>query len=84
MLTFTEEILNGKLFFVQCNHRKHKVTLRVNAMPQPDFSKMFKIFLKNVLNKEFANVCDGFVDNKLLSHFGADKTKCILFSRDKN
>ena len=53
-------------------------------MPQPDFSKMFKTFLKNVLNKEFANVCDWFVDNKLLSHFGADKTKCILFSRDKN
>ena len=40
--------------------------------------------IENVLNKEFANVCDCFVDNKLSIHFGEDKTKCILFSRDKN
>ena len=40
--------------------------------------------IENVLNKEFANVCDWFVDNKLSIHFGEDKTKCILFSRDKN
>ena len=26
--------------------------------------------IKNVLNKEFANVCDWFVDNKLSIHFG--------------
>ena len=36
------------------------------------------------MNKEFANVCDWFVDNMLSNHFGEDKTKCILFSRDKN
>ena len=40
--------------------------------------------IENVWNKEFANVCDWFVDNKLSIHFGEDKTKCILFSRDKN
>ena len=40
--------------------------------------------IKNVLIKEFANVCDWFVDKKLLIHFGEDKTKCILFSVDKN
>ena len=40
--------------------------------------------IENVLNKEFANVCDYFVDNKSSIHFGEDKTKCILFSRDKN
>ena len=39
---------------------------------------------KNVLNKEFANVCDWFVDNKLSIHFGEGKTKCILFNRDDN
>ena len=39
---------------------------------------------KNVLNKEFANVCDWFVDNKLSINVGKEKTKCILFSRDKN
>ena len=31
------------------------------------------------LNKNFVNVCDWFVDNKLSIHFGEDKTKCILF-----
>ena len=40
--------------------------------------------IENVLNKEFANVCDWFIDNRLSVHFGEDKTKCILFSRDKN
>ena len=33
------------------------------------------------LNDYFENVCDWFVDNKLLSiHFGDDKTKSILFA----
>ena len=41
-------------------------------------------FCKNVLNKEFVNLCDWFVHNKLSIHFGEDKTKCILFSGDKN
>ena len=40
--------------------------------------------IENVLNKEFANVYDWFVDNKLSIHFGEDKTKYIVFSRDKN
>ena len=40
--------------------------------------------IENVLNKEFANVCDWFIDNRLSVHFSEDKTKCILFSRDKN
>ena len=40
--------------------------------------------IEYVLNKEFANVRDSCVDNKLSMHFGEDKTKCILFSRDKN
>ena len=31
------------------------------------------------LNKNFLNVCDWFVDNKLRIHFGENKTKCILF-----
>ena len=30
------------------------------------------------------NLCDWFVDNKLTVHFGKDKPKSILFSRDKN
>ena len=31
------------------------------------------------LNKNFSNVCDWFVDNKLSIHFEEDKKKCILF-----
>ena len=32
------------------------------------------------LNKNFSNLCDWFVDNKLSIHFGEDKTKSILFT----
>ena len=32
------------------------------------------------LTKNFSNICDWFVDNKLSIHFGEDKTKSILFS----
>ena len=31
------------------------------------------------LNKDFENICDRFVDNKLSIHFGEGKTKSILF-----
>ena len=32
------------------------------------------------LTKNFCNICDWFVDNRLSIHFGGDKTKSILFS----
>ena len=32
------------------------------------------------LTKAFCNICNWFVDSKLLFHFGEDKTKSILFS----
>ena len=35
----------------------------------------------NVLNKEFSSLCHRFIDNKLSTHFGEDKTKSILFSK---
>ena len=35
------------------------------------------------LNKDFENLCDWFVDNKLSIHFGEDKTKSILFARKR-
>ena len=31
------------------------------------------------LNKNFSDVCDWFVDNKLNVHLGEDNTECILF-----
>ena len=35
--------------------------------------------LKKQFNKDFENICDWFVDNKLSMHFGEDKSKLILF-----
>ena len=32
------------------------------------------------LNKNFSSKCDWFVDSKLSTHFGEDKTKSVLFS----
>ena len=40
--------------------------------------------IENVLIKEFANVYEWLVDNKLSIHFDEDKTKCILFSKEKD
>ena len=40
--------------------------------------------IEKVLNKKFANVCNWFLGNKLSINSGEDKTKCILFSMDKN
>ena len=36
--------------------------------------------IEKQLNKDFENICDWFVDNKLSIHFGNDKTKSILFA----
>ena len=36
--------------------------------------------IKEELPKNFSNICDWFVDNKLGIHFGEDKTKSIFFS----
>ena len=36
--------------------------------------------IKKQLSKDFENVCNWFVDNKLSIHFGKDKTKSILFA----
>ena len=35
--------------------------------------------IEKQLSKDFSNICDWFVDNKLSIHFGDDKTKSILF-----
>ena len=43
--------------------------------------------IEKQLNKEFENIYDWFVDNKLSIHFGEDNTKSILFAskrRSKN
>ena len=40
--------------------------------------------IKIQLTKDFSNICDWFVDNKLSIHFGGDKTKSILFTSKRN
>ena len=35
--------------------------------------------IEHQLNKDFANLCEWSVDNKLSIPLGEDKTKCILF-----
>ena len=36
--------------------------------------------IEKQLNKDFENICDWFVDNKLSIHFGENKTKSNLFA----
>ena len=36
--------------------------------------------IENHLKKDFANLCEWFVDNKLSIHPGEDETECLLFS----
>ena len=38
--------------------------------------------IENVLNKELSSLCEWFIDNKLTIHFGQDKTKAFLFTRN--
>ena len=35
---------------------------------------------EQLLNRNFSNICDWFVHNKLRIHFGEEKTKLILFT----
>ena len=37
------------------------------------------LIIEHQLNRNFSNICDWFVDNKLSIHFGEDKTKSIFF-----
>ena len=39
--------------------------------------------IEKVLNNDFENICNWFVDNKLSIHFGEDKTKSILFASQR-
>ena len=68
--------------------------LYINDMPQAvlsdlllyadDFGLTFQhkhvLKIEHQLNKDFANLCEWFVDNKLSIHLCEEKTKCILFS----
>ena len=67
--------------------------LYINDMPQAVESDLFLYAddsglafqdkdinkINQQLNKDFHNICNWFLDNKLSIHFGEAKTKCILF-----
>ena len=36
--------------------------------------------MEKILNEDFENICDWFVDNKLSIHFNDDKTKSIILT----
>ena len=66
--------------------------LYVNDMPKGVHSDLFWYAvqhkdvptIEHQLNKDFANLSKWFVDNKLSTHLGEEKTKCMLFgSRQK-
>ena len=62
---------------------KNYFTSNVHAYLFAD-SRIYDIAeIESVLNKEFGNICDYFDDFKLRTHFGEDKTTCILFGRVK-
>ena len=66
----------------------------MNGMPQAVKSNLFLyaddsclifqgkdvIEIEKQLNRDFTNICEWFVDNRLSIHFGEDKTKSILFA----
>ena len=68
--------------------------LYVNDMPQTIHSDLFLYAddsgltfqykhvhkIEHQLNKDFANLCEWFVDNKLIINLGEENIKCILFS----
>ena len=70
------------------------VLIYVNDMPQTvklnlllyadDSCLMYQhkdiAIIEKILNEDFENICDWFVDNKLSIHFGDDKTKSVLFT----
>ena len=66
--TISHEILLKKLeaigFSVECLMYQHSDVNEIDKQ----------------LNKNFENICDWFVDNKLSKHFEEDKTKSILFA----
>ena len=45
------------------------------VFPHEDVNK-----IENQLQEEFCNICDWFVDNKLIIHFGEEETKSIFFA----
>ena len=79
-------ILGPLLFLVHVNDIPQAVNLN-SLLYTDDSCLMFQHKnseeIEKVLNNDFENICDWFVDNKLSIHFGEDKTKLILFASQR-
>ena len=67
-----------------CKVAKLKPLYKKGSKTDPKHFRLISLLsivkeIERNLNKNFSNVCDWFVDNKLSIHFEEDKTKCILF-----
>jgi retron-type reverse transcriptase len=76
-------ILGPLLFLIYVNDMPRSIKLSKLLLYADDSCLLFQgksvdeIIV--VLNNDFSDLCDWFVDNKLSIHFGEDKTKSILF-----
>ena len=76
-------ILGPLLFLLYVNDMPQAINCRL-MLYADDSCLVFqhreiKIIEEN-LNKNFSNLCDWFIDNKMSIHFGEEKTKSILFT----
>ena len=75
-------ILGPLLFFLYVNDMKQAVNCDL-FLHADDSCLVYQhhdvSIIEQNLNKNFSDICDWFVDNKLSIHFREDKTKCILF-----
>ena len=76
-------ILGPLLFLVYVNDMPQAVNSNL-FLHADDSCLMFQhkdvAEIEKVLNNDYENICDWFVDNKLSIHFREDKTKLIHFA----
>ena len=76
-------ILGSLLFLIYVNDMPQAVTSTLLLFAD-DSCILYKhkdlAQIEKRLNEDFENLCNRFVDNKLIIHFGEDKTKSILFA----
>ena len=76
--------ISGPLLFLLClNDMVQAVTCDL-LLYADDTGLIFQYkdisIIEQQLNRNFSNICNWFVDNKLSIYFGEDKTKSILFA----
>ena len=75
-------ILGSLLFLLYVNDMAHAVHSDLLLYADDSgltFQHKHVHTIEHQLNKDFTNLCEWFVDNKLSIHLGDEKTKCIVF-----